>query len=99
MSKTPYELWHHKKPDVSHLRIWGCTAYAHVQKDKRTGIGSYMEKCVFVGYPDGYKGWTFYNPTTKRTVISERAEFDVLNRKVTTSGIEPETSCNHGQVL
>ena len=35
-----------------------------------------MEKCVFVGYPDGYKGWTFYNPITKRTVISERAEFD-----------------------
>src|SRR6202789_1608872 len=69
-SKTPYELWHRKKPDVSHLRVWGCTAYVHVQKDKRTGIGSHMEKCVFVGYPDGYKGWTFYNPTTKRTVIS-----------------------------
>ena len=75
-SKTPYELWHCKKPDVSHLRVWGCTAYVHIQKDKRTGIGSHMEKCVFIGYPDGYKGWMFYNPTTKRTVISERAEFD-----------------------
>jgi hypothetical protein len=75
-SKTPYELWHRKKPDVSHLRVFGCTAYVHIQKDKRTGIGSHMEKCVFIGYPDGYKGWMFYNPTTKRTVISERAEFD-----------------------
>ena len=75
-SKTPHELWHRKKPDVSHLRVWGCTAYVHIQKDKRTGIGSHMEKCVFIGYPDGYKGWMFYNPTTKRTVISERAEFD-----------------------
>jgi transposase InsO family protein len=75
-SKTPYELWHRKTPDVSHLRVWGCTAYVHIQKDKRTGIGSHMEKCVFIGYPDGYKGWMFYNPTTKRTVISERAEFD-----------------------
>ena len=75
-SKTPYELWHRKKPDVSHLRVWGCTAYVHIQKDKRIGIGSHMEKCVFIGYPDGYKGWMFYNPTTKRTVISERAEFD-----------------------
>jgi hypothetical protein len=73
---TPYELWHHKKPDVSHLRVWGCTAYVHIQKDKRTGIGSHMEKCIFVGYPQGYKGWTFYNPTTKRTIISEQAEFD-----------------------
>jgi len=65
VSKTPFQLWHRKKPDVSHLRVWGCTAYVHIQKDKRTGIGSHMEKCVFVGYPDGYKGWTFYNPTTK----------------------------------
>ena len=75
-SKTPYELWHGKKPDVSHLQVWGCTAYVHIQKDKRTGIRSHMEKCVFIGYPEGYKGWMFYNPTTKRTVISERAEFD-----------------------
>ena len=74
--KTPYELWHRKKPDVSHLRVWGCTAYVHIQKDKWTGIGSHMEKCVFIGYPDGYKGWMFYNFTTKQTVISECAEFD-----------------------
>jgi hypothetical protein len=47
-----------------------------IQKDKRQGLGSHMEKCVFVGYPQGYKGWTFYNPTTKKTVISERANFD-----------------------
>src|SRR5277367_4314992 len=51
-------------------------AYVHIQKDKRKGIGSHMEKCIFVGYPDGYKGWMFSNPTTKRTIISERAEFD-----------------------
>ena len=35
-----------------------------------------MEKCIFIGYPTGYKGWKFYNPHTKRIIISERAEFD-----------------------
>jgi hypothetical protein len=45
-----------------------CTAYVHIQKDKRQGLGSHMEKCVFIGYPQGYKGWKFYNPTTKKTV-------------------------------
>jgi hypothetical protein len=35
-----------------------------------------MEACVFVGYPSGYKGWKFYDPTTKNYIISERAEFD-----------------------
>jgi len=73
---TPYELWHGRKPDVSHLRVWGCTAYVHVQKDKHAALDPHMEKCVFIGYPDGYKGWKFYNPTTKRTVISEHGDFD-----------------------
>src|SRR3954470_12483895 len=73
---TPYELWFKKKPNVSHLRVWGCTAYVHIQRDKRGSLGSHMEKCVFVGYPPGYKGWKFYNPTTKHTFISERADFD-----------------------
>jgi hypothetical protein len=75
-SKTPHELWFKSKPDVSHFRVWGCTAYVHVQKDKRTGIGAHMEKSIFMGYPVGYKGWKFWNPTTQRVVISERAEFD-----------------------
>ena len=70
-------MWEGSKPDLSHLRVWGCTAYVHVQKDKRSSsLGSHMEKCVFIGYPTGYKGWKFYNPTTKKVIISERAEFD-----------------------
>jgi len=35
-----------------------------------------MEKCIFIGYPEGYKGWKFYIPSTQCTIISERAEFD-----------------------
>ena len=46
---TPYQLWNEVKHDVSHLRVWGCTAYVHIQKDKREGLGSHMEKCVFIG--------------------------------------------------
>jgi hypothetical protein len=64
------------KPDVKHLRVWGCTAYVYIQKDKRKSLQPHMEKCVFIGYPAGYKGWLFYNPTTKKTIISEWAEFD-----------------------
>lgn len=74
--KTPHEMWYKEKPDVSHLRVWGCLSYVHIQKDKRVGLSPHMEKGVFIGYPAGYKGWKFYIPSTKRTVISERADFD-----------------------
>ena len=54
-----------------------CLAYVHVQKDNRnSALGSHMEKAVFIGYPQGYKGWKFYNPIIRRVVIAERAEFD-----------------------
>ena len=29
-----------------------------------------------MGYPSQYKGWEFYNPATKRFVLSDRADFD-----------------------
>jgi transposase InsO family protein len=90
-SVTPYELWNGRKLDVSHLRIWGCTAYVHVQRDKRPALRPHYEKCVFIGYPEGYKGWKFYNPTTKRTVISERADFDerLANSQPTVNASNP----------
>ena len=73
---TPYEAWFKQKPDVSHLRVWGCLAYVFIQKDKQHLLQPHMEKCVFMGYPSGYKGWNFYNPTTQKYFISEGAEFD-----------------------
>ena len=55
--KTPHEAWYKQKPEMGHIRVWGCTAYVFVQKDKRKKLESHMEKCIFVGYPAGYKGW------------------------------------------
>jgi len=28
--QTPYERWYGRNRDVSHLRVFGCTAYAHI---------------------------------------------------------------------
>ena len=73
---TPWEAWFKQKPDIGHLRIWGCLAYVFIQRDQRKSLQTHMVKCIFVGYPKGYKGWKFYNPVTKKFIISERAEFD-----------------------
>ena len=32
--KTPFEAWYGKKPNVQHLKVFGCTAYAHIPKDE-----------------------------------------------------------------
>ena len=33
---TPYEAWKDYKPNGNHLRIFGCSAYAHITKDERS---------------------------------------------------------------
>jgi IS30 family transposase len=37
-SKTPQEAWSGRKPDVSHLKVFGCKAFAHVPNEKRTKL-------------------------------------------------------------
>ena len=73
---TPHEAWFKRKPDFSHLHVWGCLAYVFIQKDKHCSLQPHIEQCMFVDYPSGYKGWKFYNPSTKKYIISEWAEFD-----------------------
>ena len=73
---TPFTSMYGTKPDVSLFRVFGSIAYVHVQKDRRVGLSPHMEKCIFVGYPSQFKGWEFYNPVTKKFVLSDRADFD-----------------------
>jgi hypothetical protein len=37
-SKTPQEAWSGRKPDVSHLKVFGYKAFAHVPDEKRTKL-------------------------------------------------------------
>ena len=52
-----------------------------------------MEKCIFIEYSDGYKGWKFYNPETNKVIICEYADFD---EKYTYKGqlLTPKESIN-----
>jgi transposase InsO family protein len=67
---TPHQSFYESKPDLSMFCVWGCTAYVLIQRDKRSlgSLATHMEKCGgFIGYPQCYKGWKFYNPTRKRS--------------------------------
>jgi hypothetical protein len=47
---TPEEKFTGKKPDVSHLKVFGCIAYVHVPDEKRSKLDPKAEKCIFIGY-------------------------------------------------
>lgn len=50
MSTTPYNEWYEKKPDVSHLRVFGAKAFVHIPNSFRRKMDSKAKKTVFVGY-------------------------------------------------
>ncbi|KAI4303367.1 hypothetical protein MLD38_039008 [Melastoma candidum] len=72
-SKTPHEVWSGNPSDYSHLRVFGCPAYAHVKEGK---LEPRAKKCIFLGYQSGVKGYRLYCPEARKFMISRDVTFD-----------------------
>lgn len=74
---TPYELWHKQKPLISHLRVFGVVAYAHVDKHllKHPKLSDRAVKAIFVGYTEGVKAYRLYDPHRRQIFHSRSVVF------------------------
>lgn len=45
-----HQKWSVKRPDMSHMRIFGCVAYAHVTDTERRKLDKKVVKLRFMGY-------------------------------------------------
>ena len=70
---TPEEKWSSKKPSLNHIRTFGCVAYVHNVDDK---LGKRSIKCVFLGYPDGVKGYRLLSLETYKIITSRDVIFN-----------------------
>nr|GFA36671.1 zinc finger, CCHC-type [Tanacetum cinerariifolium] len=57
---TPYELWYKKRPNLSFLRFWDCSAVVRLPVPKRKTLGEKGIDCIFVGYAEHFKSYKFY---------------------------------------
>ena len=74
--KTPYEALYGEKPKVGHLRVFGCTAYAHILKDERRKLDAKAHKCIFLGYSSNRKGYRLYDQNIRRVIHSRDVRFN-----------------------
>ncbi len=74
-SKTAQEAWTGTKPDVSHLRVFGCKAFAHIPDEKRSKLESKSRPCVFLGYCEGTKAYRLMCLETKKIIKSRDVVF------------------------
>jgi hypothetical protein len=75
---TPHEVWFGKKPLLSHLKVFGCDAFVHVPKEKRSKVDKKEIKFIFNGYKEGMTGYKLWDPTSRKTMYSR----DVVFREV-----------------
>ena len=52
-------LWSGQKPNISHLRVFGCLAWVHILKKRRHKLQPKSRAMIFVGYEPGSKGYQF----------------------------------------
>ena len=70
------EAWSKIKPDVSHFRVFGCEAWAHIPDEKRKALQPKSEKCIFVGYSKDVKGYRLLQPHSHDIIIRRDVKFD-----------------------
>jgi hypothetical protein len=67
---TPHEVCSSKNPSVAHLKVFGCDAFVHVPKEKRSKLDKKAVKCVFIGYKEGMKGYNLWDHASRRTMYN-----------------------------
>ena len=76
--------------------FFGCGAHASIPDQKRGKLDGKSTRSLFIGYPDGYKGYKLYDPNIRKVFISRDVVFDENKvgiteiREVAVADDEPE---------
>lgn len=71
---SPYQKWCGHKPDLKHLKVWGCPAFVYVeQRGFADKLGDRAKEGIFVGYDESSKSYLIRLPDgqvhTSRDVV------------------------------
>ncbi len=76
---TPKEKFIGKKPDVSHLRMFGCVTYMHVPDEKRSKLDPKSKMCIFIGYSLEQKGYKCFSPSIRKLQMNKDVFDEMVN--------------------
>ena len=72
---TPEEAWSGRKPDLSHVRVFGAKAMAHIPKCKRKKWDVKSREAILVGFDEETKAYRLYHPSTRDVFKSRDVVF------------------------
>jgi hypothetical protein len=75
---TPFEAWHgiRKKPDLSHLRVFGYLAYARTSPVLRNTLDDRAKKAVLIGHTPTSQQYLLYDIASKREFLARDIQFN-----------------------
>ncbi|GKE18358.1 retrovirus-related pol polyprotein from transposon TNT 1-94 [Tanacetum coccineum] len=76
--KTPYELLHVRKPDLSYLHIFGALCYPNNDSENLSKLQAKADICIFIGYAPKKKAYRIYNRRTRKIIETIHVDFDEL---------------------
>ena len=74
--ETLYQRWYGKKPNLQHIRVFGCMVYSHVPEGKRKKLDNRAQKLGFIGYTDTARNYKVWDEETRRSYIRHDVIFN-----------------------
>ncbi len=74
--KTPKELFSRQKPNLQHLRIFGCNIHTLIMNSTKKPLDPKSKLYWLVGYDTNTKTYKLFNPRAKKVVLSCDFTFD-----------------------
>ncbi|XP_012850949.1 PREDICTED: uncharacterized protein LOC105970659 [Erythranthe guttata] len=78
-TKTPYEIWKGKKPQLNYLRTFGCTCYILNDREQLGKFDARSDQGIFLGYSRNSHAYRIFNLRTKSVMESAYVQFDDFN--------------------
>ena len=74
--QTPYEAFRGKKPNIGHLRVFGCTAYDKVETGNLKKLDHRSRPLVHLRTEPGSKAYRLFDPTQQKIIVSRDVVFE-----------------------
>ena len=78
--RLPEEVWSGKEVKFSHLKVFYCISYVHIDSYARSKLDAKSKICFFIGYGDEKFGYRLFNEQVmykdRSTVVSDVTKID-----------------------
>lgn len=94
-AQTPHEVLTGERPNLGHIKIFGCIAHMKVPSVHTSKLDDRSRSVINLGREAGTKGYRLYDPMTNQILVSRDVVFNERARWSWNQG-EKQTSANHG---